>query len=91
MTAILRRAILDFVVYREQAATASEKSEAYQLWADAAGWLFFDGEEEIDEGGLYTFRFICSMLEIEPQQLREAVLTMGREAIQRFNGRMSDV
>lgn len=95
LTAILRRAILDFVLYRviaeEERADAETHTTQFLLFTDAAGWLFFDGEEPVDEEGRYSFQFICRVLDLHPKMLRNAVLRMTREDVPRFNTSVGDV
>jgi hypothetical protein len=84
MVAILRRAIWDFALYRD----AEEGTERYQLAVDAAGWIFWDGEEMMSEDGLYTFKYICFALDLDVKQLRDATLKLSRESISRINRRI---
>jgi hypothetical protein len=84
MVAILRRAIWDFALYRD----SEPGTERFQLAVDAAGWLFWDGEEAIDEEGRYTFKHICSELDLVPQKLRDATLKLTREHISKINRRI---
>ncbi len=89
MVAIIRRAILDFVLYRHH--SKATHPEEYTLALDAAGWLFFDGHETVNEDGRYTFQFLCGVLELDPTQIRNAALSLSKADVQRFNGRMTDV
>lgn len=84
LAAIIRRAVLDFVLYRD----ADPVTEAlrYELAADAAGWLFFDGIEAINEQGKYTFLHVCALLGLDANMVREQALALTREDLARFNG-----
>lgn len=84
LTAIIRRAVLDFALWKD--ADPVEEELHYKLACDAAGWLFFDGTENVDEEGRYTFLYICSLLEMDAQEIREHALTLTRKDLQRFNG-----
>lgn len=84
MVASLRRAIWDFALYRD----AKEGSERQQLAIDAAGWIFWDGEEHTDEEGRWTFHYVCATLGLVPEQIREATLKLTRETISKINRRI---
>lgn len=88
IVAVVRRAVWDFVLYRD--CDPTRDAERYGLAVDAAGWLFWDGEESYDEVGRYTFQYICSCLELDPQRVREGILRLGREDIQRLNNNIKD-
>jgi hypothetical protein len=76
--------VLDFALYKD----VSKQKDAvrHALAVDAAGWLWFDGEERIDAQGRYSFRFICSLLSVDPAAIRERALTLSRQDLHRFNG-----
>jgi hypothetical protein len=86
--AIIRRAVWDFVLYNG----VSKKKDPLQheMHADAAGWLFWDGEEEVDEEGRLTFRHICDLLDLDPKRIRHLVSEMTREDIQRLNNQIKE-
>jgi hypothetical protein len=84
LTAIIRRAVLDFALYRD--CDPEQEPLRHELAADAAGWLFFDGTESIDEEGRYTFLHICTLLGFDALLIREQALTLTRKDLQRFNG-----
>ena len=84
MVAILRRGIWDFALYRDLA----PNTERHKLAVDAAGWLFWDGEEHLDSEGRYTFLYICSALGLDPPNLRRATLKLTREHISKINRRI---
>lgn len=69
--AVLRRAIYDFVMYRGY----DKKTKQYALAVDAAGWIWWDGEE------FGTFLFVCSVLGVNPTQMRRRLLTVKREQL----------
>ncbi len=84
LTAIVRRAVLDYALYRE--VDPEEHPEQYALAQDARGWLLQDSDEERDEEGRYTFRYICMLLGIDARLLRAQVYALTREDLRRFNG-----
>ncbi len=88
LVAIVRRAIWDYVLYKD----CDETSEAdrYALALDAAGWLFWDGEESTDPEGRYTFLYICQLLDIDPKKIRKATLRLTREDIQKMNNNIKE-
>lgn len=109
LVAILRRAIWDFVLYRNENPEAFDVRKAktdkgrkilelqhkkaverQAIAVDAAEWLFWDGEEETDFEGRYSFRYICRLLDIPPQRIRERVLEMTVEDIQKLNNSIKE-
>lgn len=88
LVAIVRRAVWDFVLY--EGANPKTKPDEYELYIEAVDWLFWDGEEECDDGGRLTFRHICAMLELDPQQVRHTALSMSRNDIQRLNNNIKE-
>lgn len=86
MVAVVRRAVWDFVLYRD-----SKNAEHMGIAAEAAGWLFSD-EEDAPEGEdeRYTFVNICSALELDPRYVRECVLRLKRDDIPRLNNNIKD-
>jgi hypothetical protein len=82
LSAIVRRAVMDIALYRHK----PEDPLRYELAVDAAGWLFFDGLESVDDQGRYTFMHICRVLEIDARRIRDQALTLTREDLRRFNG-----
>lgn len=88
LVAIVRRAIWDFVLYKDE---DSKKSyDRYILAEEAAGWLFWDGEEPTDKDGLYTFRFICETLDLDYRAVRKHALSLTRDDIQRLNNNIKE-
>lgn len=83
LIAIVRRAVLDFAIYRR--VDQKERPEEYALAEDAAGWLFWNGMEPHDEAGRYTFLYICRLLDLNATQIRDAALTLTKEDVQRIN------
>ena len=76
--------MLDFALYRDcDPETDGLRNE---LAADAAGWLFFDGTEVVNEQGRYTFLHLCILLNLNPTAIREQALLLKREDLARFNG-----
>lgn len=74
LTAILLRAIRDFVTYRE----AKEGTEQYEIAQDAAGWVFWEGEEKL------TFRDICMQIGEDPEKIRRLMLRLTKDDLLRM-------
>jgi len=91
LVAIVRRAIWDFVLYRDENPSAHEGDEKTKclerlaIAEDAAGWLFWDGKEEVDSEGRHSFRHICHLLDLNPIAVRRRALDMTRADIQTLN------
>lgn len=83
LAAIVRRAVLDFVLYRD--ADPKKDPLRHELAADAAGWLFFDGTECLDESGRYSFLYLCSLLGVDAKQIRDQALALTRKDLSRFS------
>lgn len=77
MAAILRRAVFDFVLYREPG------HGMHNLAVDAAGWLFWDGEEPEDEEGCWSFRYICFSMNLDYRSVRQHCLRLTRADLKR--------
>lgn len=97
LVAIMRRAIWDFVLYKDETPKShkhpedkKKSQERLSLAEDAAGWLFWDGEETCDEQGRYTFKYICEILDLEPSRVRKRALAMTRDEIQRLNSHIKE-
>lgn len=88
LVAIVRRAVWDFVLYKE--CNPKTDPDKYGLADDAAGWLFWDGEEATDPEGRYSFKHICMMLDLDPKQIRDASLRLTRDDIQRLNNNIKE-
>ncbi len=88
LVAIVRRAVWDFALYRN--VDPEKDKDRYNLAVDAAGWLFWDGEEEVDEEGRYTFIHICNELDLDPGIVRAGVLKLSRSDIQRLNNHIKE-
>ena len=83
MAAIVRRAVWDFVFYRD--VHPRREPIKYAIATDAAGWLFWDGTETVDDQGRFTFLYICDSLNLEPRQVRREVLRLRREDAKRLH------
>lgn len=71
MFAVLQRAILDFILYRNH----EEGSESRQYATSAEDWIF--GEPEVLEGvprGV-TFEYVCDVIGLDADRLREKLRT----------------
>lgn len=71
LAAILLRAVRDFVTYRR----AKEGTEQYAIMEDAAGWIFWDGEDGQPRQPM-TFLDICDQIDVDPLRVRAAVLRL---------------
>lgn len=87
LAAIIRRAVHDFVLYRDCTAQAPEE---YAMAIDAAGWLFFDGEDTTDVEGRYTYLYICSLLDLDYKAIRAQALKLTRQDLKRLSGGSGD-
>lgn len=74
LTAILLRAIRDFVTYKE----AKEGTEQHGIAQDAAGWVFWEGEEKL------TFRYICTQIGGDPEKIRRTMLQLTKDDLLRM-------
>lgn len=83
LIAIVRRAVLDFAIYRH--VSKKERPEEHALAIDAAGWLFWNGLEPLDDDGRYSFLYICRILDLDANEIRKAALSLTKEDIQRIN------
>lgn len=83
LAAILRRAVLDFVLY----ADCEKKDELrYELHTEAAAWLFSDQIDASPGVEKYTYLQVCAMLELDPKAIREQALQLTRKDLHRFSG-----
>jgi hypothetical protein len=69
---MLRRGVWDFVFHRN----AEPGTEQYALAIDAAGWIWWDGEEDMDEFCRPTFRYVCEIVNIDPVRIRNVILEL---------------
>lgn len=74
LIAILVRAIRDFVNYRG----AKRGTDSIRIAEDAAGWIFWDGREEM------TFRHVCQSLNMNYKDVRRRILTLTKEDLIRM-------
>ena len=88
LVAIIRRAVWDFVLYKD--VKKKDDPALHEIGVDAAAWLFWDGQEEHDGDGRYTFLYICSVLGIEPRRIRETAAKLSRDDIQRLNNNIKE-
>ena len=89
MVAIVRRAVWDFVFYKD----ADPKGDPvkYAIAADAIGWMFWDGAETVDDQGRFTFLHICDSLNLAPQRVRAEVMKLKREDAKRLHNSFKEV
>lgn len=88
LIAIIRRAVWDYVLY--QKVKKKVDPVLHEVGVDAARWLFWDGEEETDEAGRYTFRHICDTLDLDPAKVRSIAARLTRDDIQRLNNNIKE-
>jgi len=74
LTAILVRAIRDFVNYRD----SKKGTPSIRIAEDAAGWIFWDGKEDM------TFRHICTSLNMNYKDVRRRILTLTKDDLVRM-------
>lgn len=86
LAAVIRRAVWDFVLYRD----CSDEPERRECASLAAGWLFWDGTEKIDDKGRMSFLYICGVLNLRPDVIRRTARKMQREDVQP-NGQSRDL
>lgn len=84
MLAILRRALWDFAQYKDP------KSKNHDLHVDAAGWLFWDGQETSDEEGRVTYHYVCEVLDFDPAVIRHGAKILTRERIRKISQRIEE-
>jgi hypothetical protein len=88
LIAIIRRAVWDYVLYQD--VKKKDDPVLHEIGVEAAEWLFWDGREETDGDGRYTFRHICDLLELDPVRIRQAAAVMTRDDIARLNNNIKD-
>lgn len=77
---MLRRAIWDFALYKDD-----PNHDHYEYAVDAAGWIFFEGDEFDPGDERLTFIQACQMLGLDYQHVRKATLKLTREQIEKMN------
>lgn len=70
--------------------TKKEDPLLHEVGVDAARWLFWDGKEEIDEEGRYSFLHICDTLDLSPRKIRDISAKLTRQDIQRLNNNIKE-
>lgn len=83
--AMIRRAIWDYVLYRD--ADAADKRAISE---DAEGWLFYDGDEDLDSEGRVTFPYTCAILGLDPGMVRAGARRLCRDDLQKLNNNLKD-
>lgn len=86
LTAIVRRALWDYVLYAER----RDDPELHEIGIDAAAWLFWDGEEEVGEDGTYTFLYVCGVLGLDPRAVRNAAAELTPQDLTRMNNNIKE-
>lgn len=75
MAAVLRRAVWDFALYKD--VSKRKDPEKYELALEAAGWIFSDE----DVKGALTFLYVCEVLGLDPDHIRQSTLELDRERV----------
>lgn len=74
LTAVLFRAVRDFVNYRH----AKPGTQSYKIAVDAAGWLWWNGTENM------TFLKICEVVGLDPHKIRKVTLKLTPDELRRM-------
>ena len=74
--AVIRRAVLDWTLYK-----GSENLKDRKAFWSAHNWLFSD-----DEGEFPTFVVLCQYLGVDPNYLRERVLSLTPQEVRALRG-----
>ncbi len=74
--AVVRRAAVDYVLYRNH-----EKTKLRKLGADAEAWIF-SGEEDT----LSSFVSVCDILDLEPDLVKTKIKNLCEEDARRLRG-----
>ena len=77
--AVIRRAVVDWVLYREHSTTKLRK-----LGQDADRWLFEDDSDSATE--ITCFLAVCDILEIKPGVVRGRIKTLSEEDARKLRG-----
>lgn len=80
LIAILFRAVRDFVHYR----SAKEGTPEYEVAADAAGWIWWDGEQPLEKAEPMTFRYICRELDLDVEKIRRLTRRLTVQELKRM-------
>ena len=75
--AVVRRAAVDWVLYKDHSTSKLRK-----VGADAEYWIFLDKEEN----RLSSFVSVCDILGLEPSLMREKVRSLSEEDARRLRG-----
>lgn len=78
IAAVLRRAVWDFAYYRD----SEPGTDRYEIAADAAGWVFYEGHEHM------SFHYACEVLSIDPEEVRKSMLKMRRSDVEKLSARL---
>lgn len=78
---MLRRAVWDFAFNRD----AKPGTPQYAWAVSAAGWIWWDGDEDIDEFCRPTFKYVCSVLGLDYAAVRRATLLIKPEDAARLD------
>lgn len=74
LTAVLFRAVRDFVNYRH----AKPGTEGHKLAVDAAGWIWWNGTEDM------TFLKVCEIIGENPHKIRRITLKLTPDELKRM-------
>lgn len=88
LMAIVRRAVWDFVLYKD--VKAKEDPLLHEVGVDASEWLHWDGKEPFGEDGSYSFLYICDVLDLDAARVRRIAARLTREDISRLNNNIKE-
>ena len=74
--AVVRRATVDFVLYK-----GHESSKLRKIGADAEHWIFADSEEDIS-----AFIIVCEILDLDPDMVRSKITNLGEDEARSLRG-----
>lgn len=74
LAAIIRRAAYDIALYK-----GSERLTQRRLWLGAQRWMFDDADSHFT-----SFVSICTLLDQDPQSIREKALRLRREDVKKY-------
>jgi hypothetical protein len=77
--AVVRRAVVDWVLYREHTAAKLRK-----LGQDADKWLFDDIDNSATE--IASFLAVCDILDVDPGIIRERIKRLSEEDARKLRG-----
>ena len=74
--AVVRRATVDFVLYKSH-----ESPKLRKIGADAEQWIFSDRDDDLS-----CFITVCEILDLEPSLVRDKINALGEEEARSLRG-----